>query len=115
MTSLATRHVERLADVVVEKEQRLGTLDQDVVDAHRDQVDADRVVLVHRECELELGADAVGPGDQHRFAVALRQLDQRTKTADAGQDLGTQRALGKWLDRLDQPVAGIDVDTRVAI
>ena len=44
MTALATADVELLADVVVEKEQRLGALHQDVVDAHRDQVDADRVV-----------------------------------------------------------------------
>ena len=38
------RDVEPLADVVVEEEQRLGALHQDVVDAHRDEVDADRVV-----------------------------------------------------------------------
>src|SRR5215831_3107449 len=38
-------HVEPLADVVVEEEQRLRALDQDVVHAHRHEVDADRVVL----------------------------------------------------------------------
>ena len=52
--------VELAAGEVVEEEQRLGALDQDVVDAHRDEVDADRVVAVERERELELGADAVG-------------------------------------------------------
>ena len=52
--------VEPLAHVVVEEEQRLGTLDEDVVDAHRDEVDADRVVPIEREGELQLGADAVG-------------------------------------------------------
>ena len=38
------RDVEPLADVVVEKEQRFGALDEDVVDAHRDEIDADRLV-----------------------------------------------------------------------
>ena len=107
--------VERFADVVVEKEQRLGALDQNVVDAHRDQVDPDGIVLVHRERELELGADAVGPGDEHRLAVALRQLHQCTESTDAGQNLRPQRALGERLDGIDQAVAGIDVDARIAI
>ena len=77
--------VEALADEVVEEEQRLGALHQDVVDAHRDEIDADRVVPVERERELQLRADAVGAGDEHRLAVALRQLDQRAESADAGE------------------------------
>ena len=54
--------VELAAGEVVEEEQRLGALHQDVVDAHRDEVDADGVVAVERERELELGAHAVGAG-----------------------------------------------------
>ena len=100
---------------VVEEEQRLGALHEDVVDAHRDEVDADRVVAVERERELELGADAVGAGDEHRLAVALADLDQRAEAADAGEHLGAQRALGERLDALDQRVAGVDVDAGVAI
>ena len=65
------RDVEALADEVVEEEQRLGALHEDVVDAHRDEVDADRVVPRERERELELRADAVGAGDEHRLAIAL--------------------------------------------
>ncbi len=107
--------VEPLAREVVEEEQRLGALDEDVVDAHRDEVDADRVVPVEREGELQLGADAVGAGDQHRLAIALRQLDQRAEAADAGQHLGPHRPLRERLDALDQRVAGIDVDAGVAV
>ncbi len=107
--------VELLADVVVEEEQRLGTLDQDVVDAHRDQIDADRVVPAEREGELELGAHAIGAGDQDRFAVTLRQLDERAEAADAGEHFGAQRALRVRLDRLDQRVARIDVDAGLAV
>ena len=64
------RDVELAARVVVEEEERLGALREDVVDAHRDEIDADRVVAVELERELQLGADAVGAGDQHRLAVA---------------------------------------------
>ena len=105
------RHVEPLANVIVEEEQRLGALDQDVVDAHRDQVHADGVVAVEREGKFELGPDPVGAGDQHRFAIALGQLDQRAEPADAGQDLRAQGTLGEWLDLLDQGIARIDVHT----
>jgi hypothetical protein len=37
-------HREFSGGKVVEKKQRLGALDHDVVDAHRDQVDADGIV-----------------------------------------------------------------------
>ncbi len=107
--------VKTLANVIVEEEERLGALHQDVVDAHRHQIDADGVVLVHGKRELELGADAVGARDQHRLAVTLGKLDERTEAADPGQHLGPQCALRERLDRIDQTISCIDVDTGVAI
>ncbi len=100
---------------VIEKEERLGALHENVVHAHRDEVDADGVVPAVLERELELGADAVGAGDQHRLAVALRDLEQRAEAADAREHLGAQRALGERLDALDQRIAGIDVHAGVAV
>ena len=38
--------VELAAGEVVEEEERLGALHEDVVDAHRHEIDADRVVAV---------------------------------------------------------------------
>ena len=67
------------------------------------------------EGELELGADPVGAGDQHRLPVALRQLDERAEAADAGDHLRAQRALGERLDRFDQRVARIDIDAGLAV
>ena len=64
--------IELAAGEVIEEEQRLGALHQNVIDAHRHQVLADGVVAVQLEGELELGADAVGAGNQHRLAIALR-------------------------------------------
>ncbi len=97
--------VELAAREVVEEEQRLGALHEDVVDAHRDQVDADRVVAVERERELQLGADAVGAGDEHRLAEALADLDQPAEAADAREHFGPHRALRERLDALDQRIA----------
>ena len=53
--------------VVVEKEQRLGALHHQVVDAHGDQVDADGVVAAGLDRDLDLGADAVIGGHQDRI------------------------------------------------
>ena len=58
--------IEPAAGIVVEEEQRLGALDHDVVDAHRHQVDADRVGNARLDRDLELGADAVGARDEDR-------------------------------------------------
>ena len=54
---------------VVEQEQRLGAAGDDVVDHHRDQIQADRVVHVHGLGDQQLRAHPVGGGGQHRVAV----------------------------------------------
>src|SRR5206468_7585360 len=59
-------HLELAAGEVVEKEQRLRALGEKVVDAHGDQVDADRRVPAGVDGDLELGADAVIGGNQDR-------------------------------------------------
>ena len=70
----AGEHLARGADIepagreVVEEEQRLGALHDEVVDAHRDEVDADRLVPAGGDRDLELGADPVGGRDQDRIA-----------------------------------------------
>ena len=55
---------------VIEKEQRLGALHDQVVDAHRDQISADRAVIPGLDGDQQLGADAVGAGDQHGIGKA---------------------------------------------
>ena len=54
--------------VVVEEEERRSPRGDDVVDGHRDEVDADGVVDAGVHGEAELGADAVGAGDEEGVA-----------------------------------------------
>ena len=68
----ADLRVELAAGEIVEKEQRLGALHHEVVDRHGDEIDADRVVPAGLDRDLDLGADAVGAGDQHRVLEARR-------------------------------------------
>src|SRR5258708_5336777 len=71
------RDVELAAGEIVEKEERFRALREDVVDAHRHEVDADRVVHPELERELQLGSDAVGARHQHRFAKFPGDLEKR--------------------------------------
>jgi hypothetical protein len=111
------RHVdvELLADEIIEEEQRLGALHEHVVDTHRDEVDADRVVASKAQRQVQLRADPVGAGDEHRLAEALADLDQCAEAADAGQHLRAQRPLRERLDPFDERIAGVDVDAGLAI
>lgn len=43
---------------VIQQEQRLGAANHQVIDHHRHQVQAHRVVLIHRLSDREFGADA---------------------------------------------------------
>ena len=114
--AFADGDVELAGGEVIQEEQRLGALNDHVVDAHRDQIDAHGVVPLRVDGEAQLGADAVGARYQHRLAVAVqRHLDQRAEAADAPQHLGPHRALHARLDALDQFVAGVDIDPGFAI
>jgi hypothetical protein len=66
--------------------------------------------------EFELGADAVGGGDQDRIRVARRlEVEQRAEAAQPRRRPGARGRLGERLDRLDQGIAGIDVDAGIAV
>ena len=109
-------HVERAGGEIVEEQQRLGALHDEVVDAHRHQVDADRGVLSALDGDLQLGADAVGGRDQNRVAETGRlQVEERAEAAEPAHDARPQRRRRGRLDALHQAVAGVDVDARVAI
>ena len=83
--ALGDAGVELAGGEIVEEEQRLGALHDQVVDAHRDQVDADAVVPVVLDRELELGADAVVRRDQQRIGEARRlQIEEAAEAAEIG-------------------------------
>jgi hypothetical protein len=66
--------------------------------------------------DLQLGADAVGGGHQQGVAIAeRRQVEERAEPAEAAGAAAARRRPGERLDRLDQGVAGVDVDTGLAI
>ena len=73
---------------VVEERERLGAAAHDVVGAHRDEVDADRVEAPERGGDRGLRADAVGRGHEQRLAVAGRDADRAAEAAEPADDLG---------------------------
>ena len=101
---------------VVEEEQRLGALADDVVDAHRHEVDADGVEPAGGLGDERLGADAVGGRHQHRVRVAvLREREQPAEAADVADDLGPEGGADLRLDALDRLLAGGDADAGVLV
>ncbi len=86
-------HPQLAGGVVVEEEERLRALHDDIVRAHGDEVDADRVVPAGVDGEAQLGAHAVSAGDQHRLLVAGGELDERAEAADARENF---EALGAF-------------------
>ena len=109
------RHIEFAASEIIEEEQRLGTLHQNVVDAHRNQIDTNRVMLIQMKCQFQLGTNAVGTRDQHRFFEFFADFKHRAKTTDTGHDAFAHRAFCKRLDRIDQRVASNHIDTGVGV
>jgi hypothetical protein len=66
--------------------------------------------------DAQLGADAVGGGDQQRVVVAGGlQVEQGSETAQSGLRAGAAGGLGQGFDRLDQGVAGVDINTGLGV
>ena len=99
--SLGDRPVEPAGRVVIEEDQRLGPAGDEVVDAHRHEVYADRVVTVQGLGDLKLGAYAVRGSHQilPSGAVSLRG-EEPGEAADRG---------GPLLDVVDEGVRLVDV------
>ena len=66
--------------------------------------------------DLDLGADAVGGGDQDRVLEARGlEVEQPAKTADFGVGTGPRGGADHRLDEIDQTIAGIDIDARIRV
>src|SRR5262249_1627415 len=95
---------------VVEEDQRLRPVDEEVVDAHRDQVDPDGVVTPGEERHPELGADTVGRRHEDGIAVSPGRPKEARDRADVAECLG---AIGRARPRREPPdclLAGADID-----
>ncbi|GAB5376861.1 MAG: hypothetical protein AcusKO_33230 [Acuticoccus sp.] len=99
--------IERAGGVVVEEEKRLGALGENVVDAHRHEVDADAAVVGQLAGDAQLGADTVGGGDQERAGMpGGAEVECGAEAAEAGDRAGPPGGGGKRLDAFNQRVAG---------
>ena len=101
------------ADVVEEKEWPRVVAD-DVVHAHRDAIDADRMVAAGRERNLQFRADPVSACDQHRRAHFTRAVKPDNR-AESSNSLEHVRALGRGrqpAEKRDEPLLEVDVDAR---
>ena len=100
---------------VVEEEERAGAAGDDVVHAHADEIEADRVVRAGGEGHLELRPHAVGAAHQDGLLHVGRDAAQPGEAADVAHDLRDARHLRQRLDALDELVARVDVDPRVPV
>mgnify|MGYP002416089685 CR=1 FL=1 len=94
---------------VIQEDQRLCTSADDIVDAHGHAVNADGVVLVHEDGQLDLGAAAVGAGNQHRLFHAGGQTKAAAEAAYVVQAALVAGSGYMLFHQLHRPVAGGDV------
>ena len=97
---------------VVGHEQRLGAADDDVVDDHADEVEADGVVAVEGLGDGDLGAHAVGARGEHRpgHPGDRAGVEHPREAAEPAQHLGrvARRTLAFMSSTALSP--GLDVD-----
>ncbi len=108
--------VELAGRVIVQEKQRLCALHDQIVDAHCDEVDPDRVVNAALDGDFHLGADAVIGGDEDGVGESGGlEVEQPAETADFRVCAAPPRRAHQRLDQIDHPRAGVDVDARLRI
>ena len=92
---------------VVQEKQGLCAAADNVIDAHGYAVDAHRVMLVQQKGDLQLGAYAIGAGDQNG-AGHTGQIggELAAEVTDAAQDAINVGGLNQGLDLIDHLIAG---------
>ena len=101
---------------IIEKEQRLGTLNHQIIHAHRHQIDANGGVLVCLDGDFKLGSHTVGCGDQERIGIAGGfGVENAAESAEPASHAGTRRCRGEGTNDIDQRFAGGDIDAGVFI
>ena len=108
-------HIQLAASKVIEEKQRFSTLHQHVVDAHGHQIDAHGVVHIPFECQLQLGAHAIGAADQDRFFVIFGYFKQSAKAANARQHALAHGFFGQGFDAFDQRITSVNVNASVFV
>ena len=96
---------------VVEEEQRLGADTDDVVDAHRHQIDPDGPATTGQASDLQLRPDPVGSGGQQ---LAPADIEQSREAPEGVGDLGTPCGRGKLVRSGATALAAASVSTPAA-
>ena len=87
---------------VVEEEQRLCALDDQIVHAHGDKIDADRVMAIRIDRQLQFRTDAVVSSDKQRIFVARRLgIEEPAESTDLAIGARTHGCLDQRANCLD--------------
>ena len=101
---------------VIEKEEGLGPVGDEIVDAHGHQIDPHRFVTTRRDGHHELRAHPVGARDENGIAKARGlEVEQRAETAYFRYDAGPFRLLRDRFDGLDQCSGGVYIHAGVLV
>ena len=118
--------VQLAAGQVVQKEQGPGPVAEYVIGAHGYAVNSHGVVLFHPKGHVELGAHAVGPGNEYRLFHAgpgwtgfphfsAPQAEHPREAPDAVQNLRPGKRRGKFPVLFHRPVPFLDVHPRLFV
>src|ERR1043165_632074 len=73
-------------------------------------------MYIHRNCDFQLCAHAIGAGNQNRlFVFSCVQFEQRAKTTDASKNSICKRAGGKMADTILRVIRDSNIHSSVGI
>jgi hypothetical protein len=108
-------NIELAGGVIVEEEQWFCARDNQVVNTHGYQINANGVVFTQVHGQTEFGTHAISTGNQYRFAVSLGNFTQSGKTAETCHHLRATGTFGYAFDSFDQGITGININTGIFV
>ena len=101
---------------VVEEEQGFGTLNDQVVDAHGNQIDANCLMLSGFNRDLEFGTDAVIRGNQNGIVkTSSLEIEKSAKATKIAVRPRSSCGFHERFDCLNQCVPSINIDPCILV
>ncbi len=100
---------------VVEEKQGTSAARDDVVHAHRHEIDAYCIVYARDKRHIELRADSIRAAHEDRIDEATRQSAEAGEASDIRHDFRNSCGFGEFFDAFDEGISTIDVDACLAI
>ena len=97
---------------IIQEEERLSSCARNIINAHRNRIDPDRIMLFHDHCQFHFSAASVCTGQKDRLLhlLNLSKGKRSGKSAEPAEHFRTHRLFHMLFHQFHRSVTGLDIN-----